>query len=64
MRIGDPPGDDWSLLLPFNPVNEIDDILFEMSTHQPEGLDWMVVHSVAQRSRKLNRPGFHGGLLV
>ncbi len=52
MRIGDPPGDDWSLLAPFNPVNEIDDVLFEMSTHQPEGLDWMVVHSVAQRSRK------------
>ncbi len=52
MRISDPSRDDLSLLLPFNPVNEIDDVLFEMSTHKPEGLDWMVVHSVSQRSRK------------
>ena len=52
MRIGAPPGDDLSLLAPFNPVNEIDDVLFEMSTHEPEGLDWMAVHSVAQWSRK------------
>ncbi len=52
MQIGGPPRDDLPLLAPFNPVNEIDDVLFEMSTHKPEGLDWMVVHSVAQWSRK------------
>ena len=40
-----------SLLLPFNPVNEIDDVLYELSTREPDSLDWMALHSVARQAR-------------